>query len=323
MFEAINTGDSMFQRGTPMFSTMKPVEPGSTTPHYSKTWLNLHVNDVARFISSRYVHHDQFIEFARHDPCLAHEIINDFLLPNSLKISIVKEFLTSGSKIVIIEGDRGQGKTTSAHSFAEWFMEAGRQPYWVGAPQDLPNEFNRVSDPFDVPRGAVAFTDEIGVRYNARNSKDNVDDLQSLLTLRHTDRSSMYATQLSSLTDINFVRTADALVFKPLSLFGRQLERDVVGGAVPDEFMPKSREYTHFLCGKFRTTFRQPLGELWKEEYSTPFSMITDETVDIFVGLLIEDGFDSKGITRELKARSYRIEVKEVEKMVMEVNNAR
>ena len=300
---------------------MEFVEPGSMTPEQSRIWLRMHTADIIRYLHQKYMMgiSDKFMRFMKGDPCLAHELINDFLLPNDYKIAHIKEYISEGSKIVVIEGDRGEGKTTAGHSFAEWFMESGRQAYWVGAPQELPDQIIRVSDPFDVPAGGGAWTDEIGQKYSARlsGSDENVDDTKVLLTLRHTGRSSFYMTQLSSMTDVNFTRLADALVFKPLSLFGKTLEREEIGKAVPDEFLPNSREYTHFYCKKFRTTFRHPLGDLWDERYSTPFSQITEHTVVDFVSLLLDDGFNAVQITQELKMRSYRVDLKIVEKMVV------
>lgn len=300
---------------------MEFVKPGSTTPEQSRIWLRMHTPDIIRYLHSKYFNgiSDKFMAFVKSDPCLTHELINDFLLPNDYKIAQIKKYISEGSKIIVIEGDRGQGKTTAAHSFAEWFRGSGRPVFWIGAPQELPDEFTRVADPFDVPAGGGAFTDEIGQKYSARNSSSeaNKDDTEVLLTLRHTGRTAFYMTQLSSLADLNFTRLADALVFKPLSLFGKVLEREEIGNAVPDEFLPSSKEYTHFYCSEFRTTFRQSLGELWDEKYSTPFSQITDDTVVDFVSLMLDDGSSAEQITHELKMRSYRIDVKTVEKMIV------
>lgn len=250
------------------------IQPGSLIPRYSGEWLKLHVNHIMLYISQNYISAtpDRFFELARKDPCLAHEIVYDWLLPNDYKLWMIRNYITQGSKIGIIEGDRGEGKTTAAHSFAEMFLEAGRQPYWVGPPQPLPEGFGRVIDPYDVPPGCLATTDETAIKYSNRRSGsvENIDDTKILLALRHTERSSLFITQLSSLTDVNFVRTADYLAFKPLSLFGRQLEREVIGSAIPEEFMPKSKFYTHFICKDFRTTFRHPLPESWIEAYSFP-----------------------------------------------------
>lgn len=301
--------DSLYENTTLSF-----VESGSTTKSYSREWLRLHLPHIRRFVNEKYIAgtYDQFLELVKSDPCLAHEILNDYLLPNEYKLKMVRDFVTTGSKIFVIEGDRGEGKTTAAHSFAEWFLNSGRGVCWVGPPQKLPDEFNRVIDPYDVPEGDGAFTDEVGLKYNSRKSgsADNIEDLQILLTLRQTFRSAFMITQLSALTDLNIIRSANALVFKPLSLFGQQLERDVIGSSIPDEFMPPSKGYTHFVCKEFRTTFRHPLGKLWKEDFSFPFAKVTNETVDEYIVGLVNDGFTPEAMVRELKARSYRIDVK-------------
>jgi hypothetical protein len=196
------------------------------------------------------------------------------------------------------------------------FLECGHRPYWVGPPQALPEEFGRVVDPYDVPEGGVVGTDETAIKYSARRSGQNIDDLQILLTLRHTGRSAMFLSQLAALTDVNLSRVANYFVFKPLSLFGKKLERDVIGSAVPEEFAPKSKYYTHFFCKSFRTTFRHPLGSFWKEEYSFPFAKVTEETVHDFVSDLLADGFDTDGIVQELKARSYRADKTKIKEMI-------
>ena len=296
------------------------IQPGSLIPRYSREWLKLHIDHVMLFISRNYISAtpDRFFELARKDPCLAHEIIADWLLPNEYKLWMIRNYITNGSKIGIIEGDRGEGKTTAAHSFAEMFLDVGRQPYWVGPPQPLPEGFGRVIDPYNVPPGKLAVTDEIAIKYSARKSGsvDNIEDTKILLTLRQSFRSSLFITQLSSLTDLNFVRTVDYLAFKPLSLFGRQLEREVIGSAIPPEFMPKSKFYTHFFCKDFRTTIRHPLPESWIEAYSFPFAQITEETVHRFVADLLGDGFTEEGIVQELKARSYRADKTKVKEII-------
>jgi hypothetical protein len=256
------------------------------------------------------------MELARADPCLTHEIIADWLLPDEFKVEMVKKFITEGSTIGLFEGDRGEGKTYTAHSFAEMMLEAGRRPYWVGPPQALPDDFGRVIDPYDVPQGGVAVTDEAAIKYSARRSGSNIDDLQILLTLRHTNRSSIFMSQLSSLADVNLPRMANYFVFKPLSLLGRKLERDVIGSVVPEEFVPRDKYYTHFFCKSFRTTFRQPQAKRWKEDFSYPFAQVTEENVHAFVTDLLTDGFTPDGMIQELKARSYRIDKNKLKEII-------
>ena len=106
------------------------------------------------------------------------------------------------SKIVLIEGGRGSGKT----AFSGWLMDElysrGKHTkiYFVKKgerPQGFPEWINIVDEIEDVPNGSLAIVDESAIKYNARNSwsDGNKDFTSRLVILRHKDISIILITQ--------------------------------------------------------------------------------------------------------------------------------
>jgi hypothetical protein len=307
-------------------SLYKPVQLGAASYTEAKHWLSLHMNDVRRFIHSRnqYATIEDFIRATNGNITLAYETVYDFVTPNSHKEQWLINWLTHGSKITMLTGKRGGGKTATAYKFMEYYYDAGTQPCILGPPQKHPPEIDRVSRLQDVPVDNVVFVDEIGVRYNARKSsdKEKVADLSILPVLRHSGRSVITATQLSALGDVNFSRLTDMIVAKPMGLFGNSLERDVLRKAIPDIFMPQSREVSHCLCNDFRCNVELGLSRFWKPEYSTPYTILQPDEVVDYLRELLGDEMQEQDILSEIKLRSTNMKDSEIKDLIQQIQES-
>jgi hypothetical protein len=300
----------------------QPIKPGTLTERYAQEWLRIHRPHVKRFIHSRYIMGTMgdFEDLKADSPSLAVELVYDSIVPNDVKKNWVKDFLSSGSNIIMVLGDKDEGKNALAYLLLEWYYDMGIQPYIIGAPQKKPDEFERVYGVFDSPPGSVLFIDELGQLFNARDSGkgEQKDSVSTFNTIRHQDKSAVVLTQLSALGDVNFLRLADMIVLKPMSLFGMHLERDVVTKAVSPDFLPMDKTTAHFFSKQFRFNLNVGLSRFWKEEYSTPFKQLTHEEALEFACELYNDGLEYQTIVDELKRHAYRTTKEGVENMLQE-----
>ncbi|MDH3352828.1 MAG: zonular occludens toxin domain-containing protein [Nanoarchaeota archaeon] len=150
------------------------------------------------------------------------KIIEDDLMDNPTKQSKFLKSLAFGkSKIVLVEGSRGSGKTATAG----WVMDQLHKNKWHDKiyfvkdgerPKGFPNWINIVSDIEFVPNGSFAVIDESAIKYSSRNSykDENKDFTSRLVILRHKDITVFVITQHMKMVDINIRRLADVKVYK-------------------------------------------------------------------------------------------------------------
>lgn len=283
---------------------------------FCRNWLfHEHDIDLNRWLDTFYdlIDHKNLLQWAWDHSFEMFTIIEDFIAFNEIKIErVLNEFTLGKSKIVLILGQRGSGKTATAFWLAENMTEE-RNIYWCGLPsQALPEWCKFIKNPQDIPDGSLAIVDEVALFHSARQFKgDKAIFLTQLLTiLRHRNITVLFITQNSALGDINLERLADCVFYKPMSLFQYETERDSVRDLVIDKMLPKSPEQTLYVgsVDSFvsHLLFIQPLPICWSNELSKPFSTIkSDEDALAFAKDCYNAGFDQIEIISFLKIRGY------------------
>jgi hypothetical protein len=304
-------------------SLYEPLDPSRISHTEAQRYLSLNMNNVRRFIYEYNIHAtvEDFARMLNGDLRLGYEVIYDYTTPAEQKKQWIHDWLTEGSKILMLTGKRGSGKTATAYLLLEWCYYAGIKPYILGPPQDHAPEIRRITRLQDQPENSMIFIDEIGIRYNARDSgkKDRVVELNILPIFRHAKRSAIVGTQLSSLGDLNFSRLTDGIITKPMGLFGNSLERDTLRQAVPDVFMPKDMFESHFMCSDFRCNVDLGLSSWWRPEYSTPYRLLEPEEVMDYLRELVGDEMSDDDILKEVKLRSTDLSDSEIKDLVKDI----
>lgn len=149
------------------------------------------------------------------------KIIEDDLMSNDDKVHKILDSLSYGkSKIVLIKGARGSGKTATACWLADELYKRGKHGriYYVkkGERPPFPDFIKVVDEVEDVPNNSIAIIDESAIKYNARNSwsDENKDFTSRLVILRHKGVSVLVITQHAKMVEINVRRLADIIIYK-------------------------------------------------------------------------------------------------------------
>ncbi|NPE27628.1 hypothetical protein HNV12_06510 [Methanococcoides sp. SA1] len=307
-------------------SFYEPLRPGMTGQSVAGTWLEKSIPVVRQFLHDR-DRNLSISDFGRSlngDLTLGYEVVYDYTVPNHVKREWIREWLTDGSNIISLIGKRGGGKTGTAFAILEMFMQAGFKVCIVGPPQAVPPGIERFSKLSDVPPGYVVFIDEIGIRFNSRQSgsKDQIADLSLLPTLRHTDRTLLVAAQLAALGDVNFSRLSDMYIVKPMGLFSASMDRDVISQYIPEMFMPVTREVSHVFCNEFRCNIEFGLPSFWEPVYSTPYTILDPDQVIDYIVELVGDDFEVSNIINEVWLRSNNMKRSEIQDLIQQIESA-
>lgn len=161
------------------------------------------------------------------------QIIDNYNMSNEEKIYELMNKVSHGkSKIILIVGSRGSGKTATVLYIAEqnYLNENHKKIYYVGDPENkevYPKYFIFVRSLDELPNGSFAVVDEAAIKYNARKSrtKDNMELTEKMVILRHKDINLLMITQNLSLLEINADRLADIIIYKMGSDYGIRKKR--------------------------------------------------------------------------------------------------
>jgi len=299
----------------------EPISPGTMSPVSALAFLRQHAYDIRSYCiaNATYGVYDvdylveDFIKFALENPVAAFEIIYDFIVPNDVKIQWIRDYIFRKPRIINIIGERGSGKNVMTYQLFEWALKYGLIPYIIGAQQESDEKVKIASDLFDVPSGTFSSIDELAIFYNSRSrGQSETEDTTSFAVARHHLKWIVSAVQISSTGDVNFLKFCDMLIMKQMSLFSLSLERDAIMELVPPYFIPKGQKKAFFMCPDFRCTAELDLPAMWKEGYSTPFSILDKDKKDDFIVELFESGTRPEMISKTLTARSVRCTEKDV-----------
>lgn len=236
--------------------------------------------------------------------------LQDYNDNNSNKIhKVLNEFRGTKSTIGIIIGARDEGKTATGYWFAENIHNMGREIY-LCAPSPtlgLPSFMKYCSDPSEAPPGSCIFMDEVAIQMPAKTSgtERQVVLQKQLAILRHSNKSIIFITQHTKLSDINLLRLCDVIILKPFSIIQDETERGFLSKF--NRYRPRLKTRTTFFSKHYITQYDQPLASFWNdEEISKSWGSIKNEEEAIkFSNDAIRGGFSLREISDMLKTRNF------------------
>jgi len=186
----------------------------------------------------------------------------------------------SESKIGIILGARGSGKTAFGIKFLEnLYAKYKKKCFAIGFNEsELPLWIKIISDISLIENNSFVLIDEGGILFNSRSSMSKANKILSQLIMisRHKNLGILFISQNSSNLEVNILRQADFLVLKPSSLLQKEFERKIIqkiyleSEKYFDEFKEK-KGITHIYSGDFRGFICNPLPSFWKENLGKSF----------------------------------------------------
>jgi len=192
-----------------------------------------------------------------------------------------KEVHDSDSRIGILLGARGTGKTAFGIKFLEnVYANKKKRCYAMGFSRDeMPLWINIVENINELKNDSFVLIDEGGILFSSRNFMSSANKLlgELMLIARHKNLSILFISQNSSNLDINILRQADFLVLKPSSLLQKNFERKIIQKIYDEaelnfEKFSEDRGVTHIYSGKFKGFVSNPLPSFWGEKISKGFS---------------------------------------------------
>lgn len=195
-----------------------------------------------------------------------------------------KEFenkiFNSDSKIGLIIGARGSGKTAFGIKFLEnAYSRTKKKCFALGFKEsEMPSWIKVVSDVKEISNDSIVLIDEGGILFDSRSSFSNANKLLSHLILiaRHKNLTILFISQNSSNIEVNVLRQADFLILKTSSLLQKEFERKIVQ-KIYDKVNPSFQEYrddkgiTYIYSNDFLGFVSNPLPSFWKESISKSF----------------------------------------------------
>ena len=210
-------------------------------------------------------------------------VFEDFKVIETLKGNYSnwkKTLFNSDSKIGIIIGARGSGKTAFGIKLIEnIYSQKKVKCYAIGfKAEDFPSWINVVNSVSEITNNSYVLIDEGGVLFSSRESMSKPNKLLSdlILIARHKNLNIIFISQNSSNLDVNILRQADYLVLKKSSLLQKDFERKIVQKIyleVENKFEKhKNVEgVTYIHSGDFSGFISNSLPSFWKSEISKSF----------------------------------------------------
>lgn len=191
-----------------------------------------------------------------------------------------KSIYDAESKIGIILGARGSGKTAFGIKFLENLKaKKNKKCYAIGfKEEDMPEWIEVIENVNELKNNAFVLIDEGGILFSSRNSMSNANKLLSglILVARHKNLSVLFITQNSSNLEINVLRQADFLVLKPNSLLQKEFERKIIQKIYEKinknfEELKKIKGLTYIYSSEFNGFISNPLPSFWGIKLSKSF----------------------------------------------------
>lgn len=191
-----------------------------------------------------------------------------------------KMILKSDSKIGIIVGARGTGKTAFGIKLLEnIYAKKKRECYAMGFNADeMPSWIHVVEKTSEIPNNAFVLIDEGGILFSSRKAMTNANKLLGdlLLISRHKNLSILFIAQNSSNLDVNIIRQADYLVLKPSALLQKNFERKIIREIyerIDDKFKEHKdlKGITYLYSNQFEGFVSNELPSFWSSNISKSF----------------------------------------------------
>lgn len=225
------------------------------------------------------------LDFMREHLIYTKNIIEDFQMSDNEKLAeLINHVYHGKSKIILVVGSRGAGKTATALYLAEQAKLLGghRSIYYVGYPEykEMYPLWFRFVDTIDkIPNNSFAIIDEAAIKYSARDfqSTGNKQLTEQMVIARHKDITLVLITQNIKLVDINVNRLADIIIFKMGSNYGLERRKGEIMTKEKKEqeiivrrMKPRTKEECMVLYSSgsypIYRRFKNPLPTFWDDE---------------------------------------------------------
>jgi len=192
----------------------------------------------------------------------------------------IEDFYTSDSKIGVILGSRGSGKTAFGVKLLEnAHAKYNTHCYALGFKiETMPPWITVVDDISTIGTDAIVLIDEGGILFNARDAMSNANKILTdlMLVARHKNLTIIFISQSSSNLEINILRQADFLVLKKSSLLQKEFERKIIQkmyGDIQDDFKKYKRNkgVAYIYAGNFKGFISNTLPSFWSGKISKSF----------------------------------------------------
>jgi len=190
------------------------------------------------------------------------------------------KIIQADSKIGIILGARGSGKTAFGIKFLEnLYAKTKKRCYTMGFnKEDMPAWIHVIEDIQQIRNNSFILIDEGGVLFSSRDAMTRANKVLSDLMLisRHKNLSILFISQNSSNLDIDILRQADYLVFKQSSLLQLDFERKKIKElytSVQQDFEKYKdvKGVSYIYSDLFRGFVSNPIPSFWSVNISKSF----------------------------------------------------
>jgi len=243
-------------------------------PYYIIKWIYLLIKKTKNNIKKQNINHKRESLKAKYQ---------EFKIIKSISGDYnnwIKDIAKSDSKIGIILGARGSGKTGFGIKILEnIYSKYKKKCFAIGFNEkELPYWIRSISDISSIENNSLILIDEGGILFNSRNSMTNANKLLSQLIMiaRHKNLTILFISQNSSNLEVNILRQADFLILKPSSLLQKEFERKIIQKIYEEsesdfKKFKKEKGLTYIYSGNFKGFISNPLPSFWKESISKSF----------------------------------------------------
>jgi hypothetical protein len=192
----------------------------------------------------------------------------------------INDIYSSDSKIGIIIGARGSGKTGIGIKLLEnLYAKYKKKCFAMGFNEkEFPNWIKVVPEISKINNDSFVLIDEGGIFFSSRDSMTNINKLLSELILisRHKNISILFISQNSSNLDVNILRQADFLILKNSSLLQKEFERKIIQriyDSISENFSKykKDKRVAYIYSNDFQGFISNPLPSFWGVNISKSF----------------------------------------------------
>lgn len=300
-------------------------------------WVEENASLVERFARStaerKYGSDEQLIARMHNEPKVAYHVLQDrYRYDNQQKLDMCLVELLTGSKIIVIFGDRGEGKSALAWALAHYAHLRGRKVY-TSYVDEVPEIAELIDGPTECPEGGLYLMDEAhmsGLHARRGNSNQSMGILNQLSVLRHGGRSFIMITQDAGFIDKNAKKLYNVALFKRLPVGGDEgsgmNDKTSTSGMIFPGYqvmLPRTPIKTYYQSRNFQFTVEFGLSPWWSEKWSESFGVLKNPDIAKKIILKMQ-GSDARppAIKMYLNSRGFQIELVEISHIIKEHNDA-
>ena len=286
----------------------------------NKEWLELHSNDIQRYLDQK-VHltdHFSLWQDFMEDPFLGKSLIENYSMHNDRKFDMVLDEMNRAGRIFLTLGVMGAGKTAVNFFIAEQLhIRFGKKVAMIQTDMQLPDWIEQVDNPYELDEGTFVLYDEAAITLSAREWMNrHAKDMTELMAIsRHRGLTFSFISQHSSLQDANIFRLASGFLFKQLTweeMYGKGTKTNLLMKFVR-LMQPSSAAETLFTDGSKWLLFKTSLPTFWSDATSRTFTKISIEEAVTYIKSKMDEGMAEKEISKKLKVRGVVLSEDDIE----------